>query len=1638
MKKRFYITLWIVMFIPYYISALNTAHEGNILSLRGDFDNCEISNETRGELQSCSVSIPNYATTAEPGKAELPIFSKLVSLPSTGNYALSNLSYDYYEQTLEHSIQYFGREDGIERDEDFYLGDEWYPKEIVSISSPVIMRGYRFSQVSIVAVQYNPARQVIRFLKDIDVEFTLDYNITENPLIDSKSRPSSSFSKIASEHIWGVEKNNIHDTGNYLIIAPDACMSILHPLAEWKRKLGHEVVLTPLSEIGTSPDNYDIKDYIQNAYDNWEIPPEFVLLVGDVTGSFVISSFYVEGYAAQWDVSDHPYTLLEGDDYFPDIFIGRFPIQSLMECATVVSKIIHYEGIFTEGDWYDSALMISGILSYTSAKPEMYTQYITKMNVRDKLLDFGFDNVDTFTYPYNVGTQQLITMIDGGYSLINFRGFGYYYYWDNGELILESDDISYLNNGYMLPMVTSMTCGGGDFAAEGTYRCFGEAWLTLGTSSTPNGAIGFIGPSEPDTKTRWNNCNDMGIYQGITQEGLYRCGEMMLRGKMELYNNYPHNHAWGGSEDSDQFYFYVYNLLGDPGLQVWTDTPKSISLICNDSIPCNQNYIVANVDVENNCSDFMVALTIGDSLITKGITDADGSVTLNTDFSPGTYEITASKYGYLPKTNDLTVYSDELLEITDYTFLDDPISGNIVQYEFTLYNPASYAVDDITILISSVDSVITVITDSIYITSIQSHEDHVCQNLFFEINGKWLDGHISGIVALMHSSLGDQSFKIPVEISSPELILSHFVVQNNDCCLIQGQEDNVFIELTNTGSTYTDFIHTVLTCTNDKATVSQNQSYYTTITSNGTGVNALPFSILPHQILTGESVHFEMQIIKNDSLIQRLQFSIPVGVISESSPTFSQYGYYAIESSDIGNFNAPVYDWIELDPSLGGEGTLIEGVYITVDGYITNIDLPFDVVYFGRFYDEITVCSEGWLSMREDIVYHRNKTIPSGCGPAAMIAPFWDDLQDGNIYKWFDESNHRFIIEWLDFANAYDPTHKETFEVILYDPEYYPTSNGNVETLFQYKSVSNVDQNDNYATVGIENFTQTDGVLLTYSNIYAPTAHVLQDETAILFTVHESSEIPLLQATPCSLSYTLPQDTTITDCIILINTSTTDLSYSISTSHYTDKGQTGGGKNIENDFIISSSAYYNTNMPTDIYCYLYHSSPDAESVYGVKMDFPDGVYVNDATNIRTLTYNGQMGYGVEVLWGYEQGLALNILGIHSYTINVTVEDTVTGPITIDWYIEGDGSGAPPHSTEGSITLEPSTNKYLWIEYPNGGETWVYSMVDTIRWSTYGSIDAVSIFLKTQIDGNWELITENIPNINEFACEIFGDVSNFCKINIRDANGYASDSSDDYFSINIFDITHPEDGDEIKYNTLDTLTWDYYGIYDEIILEISRDGGYNWNVVDESIPNSGEYEYIVSGPPSNWCVYKITSSDLSVSNYSHGNFKIVDPSVFWLSLGTHSGTLSGGESTNIYFDASTEGLGSGSYEAFLCIKSFIGQKINIPVTLEVTCSIEEQEENAKELSSHPNPFSLTTTISYFLKEYTYEKVCIMIYNVKGQLIQELKDVSHEMGLNEVEWDGNDFMGKRVSSGLYFYQIKCGNKTIWTNKCLFLGE
>ena len=1156
MNKSVFVAIVIVLFSMLLGEIPQIGKEGNNLFVSGNFVIEKNITHSLNRMEYSELKIENAAYLGKTGEAELPAFSKLVSLPETGNYILSDFSYDYETINLEKKIIPVGWEDKLPVNAEYYTKNEWFPKNIVTVSKPNIMRGIRFAQITIAAVQYNPQKNLLRVLKNIKADFRLDESKNENPLTRRQQTVSETFQNMAQGNIFGFQRSrSVTGKGSYLFIIPNDYLieNNIEDLARWKEKLGYETHIATTSETGFS--NTSIKNYIQNAYDTWEIPPEYVVLVGDVSGQYQIPTFYVDGYLYPYDVSDHSYSLLEGDDYFPDVMVGRFSIQSVIQLQTIIDKIENYEGNPYQGNWMKKALMTCYFDSDFSTPRE------TKMAVKEKLLDFNYTAVDTFFSPYQYNQTQLINMINQGYSFINYRGYGSHDYWVGayGHLF-DVYNIQSLTNGYRLPMITSIVCGGGDFGASEEPSCFGETWLNSGYPGAPKGAIGFIGPSERDTKTQFNNANDIGIYQGITNENLFRCGEMLLRGKMELYKDYPTCHGWGNSLNSDQFYFFVYNLLGDPGVTVWTDIPKNVALNFNETINSSQNFLAVRIDIqESEKNGFTIAVTNDDSLFACGFTDEFGEANIPLSLSAGTYEITASKQGYIPKTENLTVTGNGELTLINYQFSPAAIAGESSSLQITLKNIGNDDLENIGVSLSSEDALISVLSSTVNINSIPAGTTENC-TFEVKIEKVWNSTQERELLVHTNSAYGEQEFLLPVEIQAPELSFVGLNAPGNNNYLIQNSNEEINIVLQNRGNIFSAEVTAVLNSLNDNTEVIQPNAVYTNVTAGSSAESEQPFIVRALEVPSGSPARFRLDLFSEGIPVQQIFIDYPIGIIDTNAPTFCDYGYAAIESSDEGFVTTPQYNWIELRPYNGGNGTQISANYSTNDGFLDIVDLPndFHFQYFGNTFDKITIASNGYINLGEsNIIYHRNRTIPSGVGPNNMIAPFWDDLSGGNIYYYYDAANHYFVVEWYGIHCSNYTYYQSTFEVILYDSHYYPTATGDGEILFQYNEIHNVDQYDNYATVGIENETQDEGVLLTYSHIAAPTAHQLSDNSAILFKVLAQPQTPFLTVSPAVINLALLENKTQSAILLLANNGNEDseVGFSISVSETRDNGK---------------------------------------------------------------------------------------------------------------------------------------------------------------------------------------------------------------------------------------------------------------------------------------------------------------------------------------------------------------------------------------------------------------------------------------------------------------------------------------------------
>ncbi len=75
----------------------------------------------------------------------------------------------------------------------------------------------------------------------------------------------------------------------------------------------------------------------------------------------------------------------------------------------------------------------------------------------------------------------------------------------------------------------------------------------------------------------------------------------------------------------------------------------------------------------------------------------------------------------------------------------------------------------------------------------------------------------------------------------------------------------------------------------------------------------------------------------------------------------------------------------------------------------------------------------------------------------------------------------------------------------------------------------------------------------------------------------------------------------------------------------------------------------------------------------------------------------------------------------------------------------------------------------------------------------------------------------------------------------------------------------------------------------------------------------------------------------------------------------------------------------------------------------------------QFTSYPNPFSISITLQFNKTTEHTESTEIKIYNIKGQLIRELKIKNSKFKINKAVWDGKDNNGNEVGTGVYFYKF-----------------
>ncbi len=217
------------------------------------------------------------------------------------------------------------------------------------------------------------------------------------------------------------------------------------------------------------------------------------------------------------------------------------------------------------------------------------------------------------------------------------------------------------------------------------------------------------------------------------------------------------------------------------------------------------------------------------------------------------------------------------------------------------------------------------------------------------------------------------------------------------------------------------------------------------------------------------------------------------------------FGYYAYDSMD------SLYS--EFEPfsfrDISSSGTIISQI-TNSDDATTQLSLPFTFKYYGLNYNNLSVCSNGWIALGTTTSNTcNNRPIPDPSNPPALIAPFFADLDpssSGDVYYYYDVSSHEFIIMWKN-VRLWGSGTSATFEVLLRDPSYYSTLTGDGEIVFIYGSMP---QNAT-ATVGIESPNHGTGIQCYYNGTYDPSISTIRSGQFIKFTTDPPSGTPVAE-----------------------------------------------------------------------------------------------------------------------------------------------------------------------------------------------------------------------------------------------------------------------------------------------------------------------------------------------------------------------------------------------------------------------------------------------------------------------------------------------------------------------------------------------
>lgn len=496
-----------------------------------------------------------------------------------------------------------------------------YPREVAGLAGAGFLAGYSIADVSVFPLQFIPAAGDLILHTSIEITVTTETpggtlagaerggaggELVRETVKRAVTNPDGLAAYAAAHEATGLRVSGGEDRLEYIIICPDTLAPQFEELVAWKTRKGVPACVVTLESIYSNPAylGRDHAEQVRNCIlDHYENRGTAWVLLGGDTDLVPVRNAY-DFFYDQGIPCDLYYADLDGDwnadgdgrwgeypddgiDMYADVFVGRAPVSDPGQAQVFVSKTLAYEGatLSVVGDFQLKVLFLAEILwDY----PDPYTDGGIALDMIDEM--YVPERFDPITKLYERdGTLNLaaaLAELSEGYGIVSHEGHGNIEHVSIGPDDLTSADLGGLANGPRGGAWYSIGC----WSAAIDHDTFGEHWLTNseggGVAYVGNSRYGWACPGYPGQCV--SDLYNQQFFNSLLVEELMHAGLVHADAK---------HHYVGEAKDNDYMRYAMYelNLLGDPEIPLWTDTPVALEVTHPDAAAAGPDGIEVEV-----------------------------------------------------------------------------------------------------------------------------------------------------------------------------------------------------------------------------------------------------------------------------------------------------------------------------------------------------------------------------------------------------------------------------------------------------------------------------------------------------------------------------------------------------------------------------------------------------------------------------------------------------------------------------------------------------------------------------------------------------------------------------------------------------------------------------------------------------------------------------------------------------------------------------------------------------------------------------------------------------------------------------------------------------------------------------------